>query len=184
MQQRKEPYTEAVNKQQQLWTGAAAAIVLVGVLYVMWPTASEAPTTEVPTVNNQKQAQDYVKAPSAPPKTSAAPTVSASPRAGSYAPYTADKAVVTKTHAVVLFFNSASCAGCKVLDTDIRSHLSAIPKDLTILEVNYDTNTELKQKFGVQTPHILVQLDAWGGRMTQWGSSQTLSDIVTRMVRF
>lgn len=100
---------------------------------------------------------------------------------GSYEVYAPEKLAKASSGDVVLFFRASWCPTCKVLDADIRTHLNAIPSNLTILDVNYDTETALKQKYGVTYQHTLVQVDAQGNQITKWSGGQTLASVVANV---
>ena len=179
-----EQYTEAVEKQQQLLAAGAAGIVLLAVIaYVVWPIPSEAPSM---------QPSSDAKTSESAPSTSAKSGASSAPKGGSgtsvssqrgpYETYAPEKVAYAKTGIVVIFFNSQSCEGCKLLDTDIRAHLKDIPKGVKILEANFDSDAVAKEKYGLMTPHVLIQVDSTGGRITQWSGSLNLRDIVGRLV--
>ncbi len=97
---------------------------------------------------------------------------------GSYEAYSADKLARAETGDVVLFFRASWCPTCKALDSDIRAHLSAIPKGVTILDVNYDNSADLKKKYGVTYQHTFVQVRADGSMVTKWSGSPTLSALL------
>ena len=79
------------------------------------------------------------------------------------------------------FFRASWCPSCKALDADIRAHLKDIPKGVTILEVDYDKYTDLKQKYGVIMQHTLVQVDADGKQIVKWSASPTLASVVSNI---
>lgn len=93
---------------------------------------------------------------------------------GSYEVYAPEKLAQAETGDVVLFFRADWCPTCRALDADIRSNLENIPTDVTILDVDYDNSTALKQKYGVTYQHTLVQVDASGNQIIKWTSSPTL----------
>ncbi|MFZ2886556.1 MAG: thioredoxin family protein [Minisyncoccia bacterium] len=97
---------------------------------------------------------------------------------GSYETYAPEKLAKANSGDVVLFFRAAWCPTCKTLNADIRSHMSAIPAGLTILDVNYDTHTALKQKYGVTYQHTFVQVDADGNQIKKWSGGLTLASLV------
>ena len=101
--------------------------------------------------------------------------------AGSYEPYAPEKLALANEGAVVLFFKASWCPTCRTLDTDIRTNLGEIPKGVTILDVNYDTETALKQKYGVTYQHTLVQVDAHGDMIAKWSGSSTLDALVAQV---
>lgn len=82
---------------------------------------------------------------------------------------------------VVLFFHAPWCPTCKALDADIRAHMNEIPADVAIMQVNYDTATALKQKYGVTYQHTLVQVDGSGVQVVKWDSSRTLKEFLTHV---
>ncbi|MBI5405999.1 thioredoxin family protein [Candidatus Kaiserbacteria bacterium] len=102
-------------------------------------------------------------------------------KAGSYEVYSPEKIAKAATGKVVLFFRAGWCPTCKALDADIRSHLKDIPADVTILDVDYDNSTALKQKYGVTYQHTLVQVDASGNQITKWSGGLTLAEFVTNI---
>lgn len=100
---------------------------------------------------------------------------------GSYEVYAPEKLAKANSGKVVLFFRASWCPTCKALDADIRSHLSAIPEGVTILDVDYDTSAALKQKYGVTYQHTLVQVKADGSMITKWAGSPTLVSLVAQV---
>ncbi len=102
-------------------------------------------------------------------------------KAGVYAPYEASKLSMAQSGDVVLFFKASWCPSCRALDSNIKANLGAIPAGLTILEVDYDSATALKQKYGVTTQHTLVQVDASGNLIQKWSGSPTLDAVVAKV---
>src|SRR3989338_2109218 len=76
---------------------------------------------------------------------------------GSYEAYAPEKLAKANSGDVVLFFRASWCPTCKAVDADIRANFSAIPGGLTILDVDYDNSSALKQKYGVTYQHTFVQ---------------------------
>ncbi len=133
------------------------------------PTPPAVPTTPVPAV----AAEQPVVAPM--------PMDHSMMGHGSYETYTDAKLVRAKTADVVLFFRASWCPTCKALDADIRKNLMSIPKDVLILDVNYDTALDLKKKYGVTYQHTLVQVDSEGNQIARWEGSRTLSALVSEI---
>ena len=98
--------------------------------------------------------------------------------AGSYEVYSPEKIAKAESGKVVLFFRAGWCPTCRTLDADIRANLKNIPSDVTILDVDYDNSTVLKQKYGVTYQHTLVQVDASGEQITKWSGVMTLADVL------
>lgn len=97
---------------------------------------------------------------------------------GSYESYSPEKLAFAKSGDVVLFFRASWCPTCRALDADIRNNISAIPKGVVILDVDYDNSVSLKQKYGVTYQHTLVQVDELGNPIAKWTSSPTLDALV------
>ena len=103
-------------------------------------------------------------------------------KAGSYEAYSPDKvAMASSLHHVVLFFRAGWCPTCRAVDADIKANLAKIPSSLTILDVNYDNSTALKQKYGVTYQHTFVQVDKDGNLIKKWSGSPTLSALVAEV---
>lgn len=72
---------------------------------------------------------------------------------------------------VVLFFAALKwCPSCQVADRDFKANFDKLPKDITILKVDYDTATELKQKYAITIQDTFVQVDNQGKEITRWNS--------------
>lgn len=166
--------------------------VIAGLLaYILWPSTTSAPTVpeevmEVTVVETPQVSPPPTPTPTSATKTAAKPTIAPAPitKGGSYENYTTDALGYAALGEVVLFFHSASCPACELLDRDIKTNAARIPKDVKILKVDYDTAADLRQKYGLSAPHILIQVNSKGDRITQWALSSTLSDLVTRIVRY
>jgi thiol:disulfide interchange protein len=103
---------------------------------------------------------------------------------GSYltlADYEANKDAYASTD-VVLFFSAVWCSTCKVARDNIESDLSAIPSDLTIVVVDFDSANELRRKHGVTVQHTFVQVDPAGNELAKWAGSVTVEDIAKNTV--
>lgn len=97
---------------------------------------------------------------------------------GQYVAYDASKLAFAKEGKVVLFFRASWCPTCRTLDADIRANLSQIPKNVLILDVDYDKSAELKKQYGVTYQHTLVQVDADGKMITKWSGSEGLKQLL------
>lgn len=99
-------------------------------------------------------------------------------QSGSYVAYAPERLADANKGKVVLFFRASWCPTCRSLDKDIRANAAKIPAGVTILDVDYDTATALKQKYGVTSQHTLVQVDTQGSQITKWGGSSSLAALV------
>ncbi len=103
-------------------------------------------------------------------------------KAGSYEAYSAEKIMLASdSHDVVLFFRAGWCPTCVAVDKDIKANISNIPSDLSILDVNYDTSSDLKKKYGVTYQHNFVQVDKDGNLIKKWSGSPTLAKLIAEV---
>ena len=100
---------------------------------------------------------------------------------GQYLPYDASLLARAETGKVVLFFHAAWCPTCKGLEKNINMNLNDIPTDLTILKVDYDTASDLKDKYGIVIQHTLVQVDSKGNEITKWTGGYDIASIVKHL---
>lgn len=100
---------------------------------------------------------------------------------GQYVPYDPAQLIWAKNGKVVLFFNASWCPNCRTLDTDIRANLDKIPAGTYILSVDYDTYTDLRQKYGVTYQHTFVQVDENGQELKKWNGGSSLNDVLARL---
>lgn len=71
---------------------------------------------------------------------------------------------------VVLFFHAPWCPYCKAADTAFKAGTDKISSGVTILKTDYDTQKELKNKYGVTYQHTFVQIDTQGNQVAKWVS--------------
>ncbi|MBT4123845.1 MAG: thioredoxin family protein [Candidatus Pacebacteria bacterium] len=101
--------------------------------------------------------------------------------AGLYTEYSAEKLAQTPADGKnVIFFHASWCPSCRSADKDIKNNLSSIPENLTILKTDYDTQKNLRKKYGVTGQHTFVQVDSEGEMITKW-SGGDLSTIISRI---
>lgn len=100
---------------------------------------------------------------------------------GGYESYSPEKLTFAENGNVVLFFHASWCPYCRTAEADINKNTSSIPSDLLILKTDYDTQTALKQKYGVTVQHTFVQVDKDGNQITKWIGSESLAEIVSKV---
>lgn len=156
---------------------SAVIIIILGVIgwYAFSPKAQQPVDDHMDTVMNDQTADSMMK------DDKMMDEGETMMKAGSYEAYAPEKLALASNGKVVLFFRASWCPTCRGLDADIRSNLGKIPENVTILDVNYDTATALKQKYGVTYQHTLVQVDASGNQITKWSSSPTLAALVSQI---
>lgn len=95
--------------------------------------------------------------PSEAPATQDVPVAVSSP--GEYLAY--DESTLANTSGTrILFFHAPWCPQCRALDADIEK--AQLPDGVTIFKTDYDSNQELRQKYGVTLQTTLIKLDASG----------------------
>ena len=72
---------------------------------------------------------------------------------------------------VVLFFNATWCPDCRAINEALTSDPGKIPAGTTVVSVDYDQHTDLRQRYGVTTQHTFVQIDTNGEKTRQWVST-------------
>lgn len=100
---------------------------------------------------------------------------------GSYEAYSPEKLAKANDGDVVLFFRASWCPTCRALDSNIKSNLQNIPAGVTVLDVDYDKEVALKQKYGVTYQHTFVQVDVSGNMINKWQGSLTLSELLNNI---
>lgn len=106
-------------------------------------TPSATPETPTPTAEAEAEASD---APAAPVD-------------GAYLDYT-DGAIEATAGPKVLFFHASWCPQCRTLDEELRA--AGAPDGLTVFKVDYDSRTDLRQKYGVTLQTTVVFVDDRG----------------------
>lgn len=100
--------------------------------------------------------------------------------AGVFAEYSQSALMADGTN--ILFFHADWCPSCRNLERDLITNRADIPADVTILKLNYDTETELKQKYGVIRQHTLVVVDGEGNELKKLnGLTNTLQQVVNQL---
>ena len=99
-------------------------------------------------------------------------------KAGGYNQYSTANITKNAMGTNIIFFHASWCPSCKSSDTDIKANLSKIPDNLQILKLDYDTSTELKQKYGVTSQHTFVKIDKDGNKLAIKSGLSTLQDII------
>lgn len=165
---------------------ALLVIAIAGIGFIAFSsntkdTPSVVETAEVAEVQNIKPASEA----QSPEETSEQTTIdneqNPTAKPGSYEAYSPEKIAKAATGDVVIFFHASWCPSCRGLNSNIEENLVSIPEELTILKADYDTETELKKKYGVTTQHTLVQVDANGDMIKKWSGGSKLENIVLQL---
>lgn len=116
---------------------------------------------EMPFEQNKQNTQDTTPEASRPGSTSPDSTNTAS-KDGTYKEYS-DQAVTNADGSVWIFFHAPWCPQCRALELDIQQR--GVPSGLTILKTDYDSSTQLRQKYGVTLQTTVVRVDKQGNEL-------------------
>lgn len=120
-------------------------------------------------------------APSASPSTSASVTAEVL-AAGAYltkAEYQSQMAERAGTK-VVYFFHASWCPTCRATEKAIEE--DGIPAGLTVVKVDFDSETDLRKTYGITQQHTFVQVDEDGDELAKWTGSITGAEIEAETV--
>ena len=157
-----------MNKKVTIIVLAVFLLVGIGVAYLL--TANK-PVDEANSSNLVKQAS---------PETQTQPAES--PQAqGKYITYSAE-ALSTATGKRILYFHAPWCPQCQELDASIKK--GPIPDGVTIIRTDFDSNQELRKKYGVTQQTTLVLIDENGNLVKKYNAydSPTLSSITDNLL--
>ena len=135
---------------KKVWMLIAAIVVVAGGA-ITFAVLQERPAPTAQTETNQQQDQ---AAQSSDPN-----------RIGTYADYSAE-AVANADGRVWLFFHAPWCPQCVDLERNIQA--GGVPEGLTILKVDYDTATDLRQRYGVTLQTTIVEIDGAGSEVDKF----------------
>lgn len=135
-------------------TGIVAVIALGVVIGIIYATIISADTSK-------KLPQPVEELP--------APAVSSAAHGNyiTYQEYT-DNTEQYSNSRLVYFFRTGWCFACKVVAAELKANLAVIPENTTFVEVDFDTQTELRDKYNVATQTTFVQVDSKGESVAQW----------------
>lgn len=66
---------------------------------------------------------------------------------------------------VVLSFHADWCPTCRAFESELIQNIDQLPSDVVVLKTNFDTETELKDKYTVVAQHTFVYLDNAGEKV-------------------
>lgn len=100
---------------------------------------------------------------------------------GRYTSYSPQKVGESGYEQTVLFFHASWCPECRAFKQNISSD---VPEGVQILEVNYDTSQDLKQKYGVTLQSTFVRVSGDGTLQTKWvgyGKDKSLQTVLSNL---
>lgn len=168
----------------RLRTPLPLTLVAVAALTALGACASDQDTT-APTATAATataMASPQASSPSAKSSPAASTPTTAAAARGRYveqAAYTPDTSANANT--VVFFFHAPWCPSCRATDQALTSQ--GVPDGITVVKVDFDSATDLRQKYGVTTQHTFVQLDGAGESVKKWSGSADGSNIAAQVGR-
>ena len=92
-----------------------------------------------------------------------------------------DESVIGEVENTVLFFHQESCSTCKTTEADLIANGLPVDTQVLKIDIDADSSTELKQKYGVTMKHTFVQVDANGEMIKKWNGSLSGQDIIDKV---
>lgn len=68
----------------------------------------------------------------------------------------------------VYFFHAGWCPTCRTAHRNFTRNVDRIPGDVVVFRVDYDSNRELRRRFGVTYQHTYVLVDEEGELVRRW----------------
>jgi len=87
-----------------------------------------------------------------------------------YSSNSLSKATANNGRAVLFFAALAWCPSCQAADKDFKANFDKVPVDVTILKVDYDKDSAMKQKYAITMQDTFIQVDSQGKEITRWNS--------------
>lgn len=84
---------------------------------------------------------------------------------GVYIDYSADL-IASTPGTKLLFFHAPWCPQCRAIEASIKT--SGLPDGVTVLKVDYDTNQQLRQQYGVTLQTTFVKIDDDGNKTASY----------------
>lgn len=151
-----------MKKKLLVLTSLISIVLIVGFVVLLFSTndvkapepslssqsLQEPATTEAVTLQEQTTVQPYVR------------LADFNARPSSYA-----------SQKLVYFFHAQWCSICRAIESDLKADTSIIPAGVTIIETDFDTERDLRTRFGVTNQYTFVQVDASGNEIKQWSAT-------------
>ena len=119
-------------------------------------TASDAPDSTTTVDRTPTPEAEAADEPAAEPELSA----------GVYRPYSPDAVADAGFDTTIIFFHASWCPECRAFEQSIEG--SEIPDGVQILKADYDTESELKQRYDVTIQTTFVRVDGNGNELASW----------------
>ncbi|MEO7423246.1 MAG: thioredoxin family protein, partial [Ornithinibacter sp.] len=81
---------------------------------------------------------------------------------------------------VVYYFHADWCPSCRATEASIDAE--GLPAGLTLVKVDFDTDTDLRKQYGITQQHTFVQVDPGGTELAKWTGTISGADIEAKTV--
>lgn len=85
---------------------------------------------------------------------------------GRYSNYSSSALSAKGFSETILFFHAPWCPECRVYDSVLQG--ASLPTGTQILKVDYDTSTDLKNRYGVTLQTTFVKVTSKGEKVSMW----------------
>ena len=96
--------------------------------------------------------------------------------------FSPDKIRRADTAPVVLFFHASWCPSCLSAERIFHKKLSSLPPGVSILKIDYDSATELKERYNITYQHTFVQVDSMGNELARW-SGGAVDGVIANLIQ-
>lgn len=91
-----------------------------------------------------------------------------------------DQMAAREGTAVVYFFHAPWCPDCRATEEAIDAE--GVPAGLTVVKVDFDSETDLRREYGVTQQHTFVQVGPDGEQLAKWTGSRDGAEIKAKTV--
>ncbi len=158
-----------------------AVLAIGGGAWALMQNQTSSTTSDDAMMKNETTSDDAVKDDESMEKDGAMTDEAAMSEHGSYvtlADYNGNKSKYADS-TKVYFFHAPWCPVCKEFDEKITADAGLVPTGVTIIKTDFDSETDLRQKYGVTYQHTFVQVDDSGELVDKW----TESDLDTALAK-
>ncbi|RJR14713.1 thioredoxin [Candidatus Microgenomates bacterium] len=99
-----------------------------------------------------------------------------------YVAYTPQAFAAASNEKRVLYFHADWCPTCRPFNAELSTRTSEIPSGVVVFKTNYDTETALKQKYGITYQHTFVIVDSAGNEVSKWNGG-SVDEFLSRISR-
>lgn len=97
---------------------------------------------------------------------------------GNYMSYESWSWMINSQKVTILDFYAPWCPSCRSTSSNIYTQASQIPNNLQILNVDYDSNQDLRQKYWVTSQHTFVLIDKNWNLIDKTQNISSVSDLI------